>query len=456
MTWLLSLLDSLDATTDPVLQACQAALRELATHDRLTVRALARRMITSDSPTLAPSTPGEAARPSHELWTPAEGDDDRETGPPSLDELLDSAAGRRLRRGERIFPGLRPAVRSTVASTLSSNAFKTRLERQLRTFGDRINERWPDAFLAPGQTIEEALQSAAAGGRAALIMSGQPIADPIGWEDALASAILDDPTVPLILEAHRQPRPPLPPPPGIGRKLWVQIRERASGDLQEGVEEALEKNGLLCATLTLTPVSSLLTVQGGPYDGWYWLGTAEGRALKHPDWQEKRPLIARRYRVVEVRDAGDRQSLTSPPVGESDLRLWRAEVEPSAGRCIRDSSQPLIGIDWDVEMVGDGREGLGAPGSLLAPLPPLVALLGLDPGPPCSYQDDDGAALALVTWRAEYDVSDYYLTWPRTQGSGTVIRPDLLADLAAFAGEDRIVVRDFVVGISELAHGVSR
>jgi hypothetical protein len=180
LTWLLSLLDSFDATTNPVIQECQAALRELATRDLLTVRALARRMITSAPPPLAPSTP--AAHASHELLTPGERDDNRETGPPGLDGVLDSTAGQRSRRGERIFPGLRSAVRSAAASTLSSNTLKTKLDRQLDTFGDRVNRRWPDAFLASNQAIEEALQSVAAGGRAALIVSGNPVTDPIGWD----------------------------------------------------------------------------------------------------------------------------------------------------------------------------------------------------------------------------------------------------------------------------------
>jgi hypothetical protein len=79
-----------------------------------------------------------------------------------------------------------------------------------------------------------------------------------------------------------------------------------------------------------------------------------------------------------------------------------------------------------------------------------VSLLGLHPGPPCTYEDDRGPGLALVTWRAEYDVSDHYLAWPRTHGSGIVIRPDLLTDLTAVVGEDRVVLRDFVVGSAEL------
>jgi hypothetical protein len=101
-------------------------------------------------------------------------------------------------------------------------------------------------------------------------------------------------------------------------------------------------------------------------------------------------------------------------------------------------------------MVGDGRLGLGVPDSLLVPTPSLIALLHLRPGEPCRYKDEAGVGLALVTWRAEYDVSDYYLARPRTCGSGIVIRPDLLAALVTVAGEERLILRDFVVGDREL------
>jgi hypothetical protein len=366
LTWLLGLLGSLDGTDNPVLQTSQDALRQLATRDLLTVRAAARRMITGTPPALASSTLQETARTSDELWTPDDEDDDHKTDPPGLDVLLDAAAGQRIRLGERILPGLRPAVRSRAASVLSSDALKRRLDRQLNAFGDRVKPRWPDAFLAPYETIEEVLQSAAGGGRARLIVSGEPISDPIRWVDALASVIVDDPDVPLTLETHRQPRPPLPSPLGIGHERWAQIRKLASGDTSEGVEEALEKDRLLHATLTLEPASRLLTAQGWPYGGWYWLATVERRTFKHPDWQEKRDLIAKRYRVVEVRDIGDRQALLVPPVGEGDLRLWRAAVERNPVPSSLDSSQPLIGIDREVKMAGDAHEGLGVPDSLLS------------------------------------------------------------------------------------------
>jgi len=442
LTWLLSLLDSLGTTTNPVIEACQVPLRKLAKSELLTIRMLARHMITSASLTLAPTTP--TAHTSHRLLILGE-EDSQETGPPGLDELLDSVAGQRCHRGERIFPELRSTLRSTAASKLSSDTLKRRLERQLDAFSDRMNQRWPDAFLAPNEAIEEALQSVAGAGRATLLVSGYPVADPMNWEDVLTSAILDNPAVPLTLEAHRQPRPPLPPPPITTDELWTQVRAQASKRCDNGIEEALDKDGLCCATLSLEPASSLLMVERGPYRGWYWLATVEKRVFKNPDWQDKRDLITSRYRVVEVRTSGDRQALTSPPVAEGDLGLWRVEIDPTAVGSL-DSSQPLVGIDHDVDIVGDGREGLGAPNLLSVPLPSLVALLGLHPGPPCSYEDDDGTGLALVTWRAEYDISDYYLAWPRTYGSGIVIRPDLLDKLVAAVGEERVVVRDFIIG----------
>jgi hypothetical protein len=76
--------------------------------------------------------------------------------------------------------------------------------------------------------------------------------------------------------------------------------------------------------------------------------------------------------------------------------------------------------------------------------------LALEPGEGCTYHDPDGLGLALVTWRAEYDRSEYYLARPRIQGSGIVIRPDLFDRLVEGAGEHRLVMRDFVVGDAEL------
>ena len=97
-------------------------------------------------------------------------------------------------------------------------------------------------------------------------------------------------------------------------------------------------------------------------------------------------------------------------------------------------------------IVGNSHRGLGVPLPLLVPAVSLISLLKLRPGALYSYEDDNGPALSLVTWRTEYDVSDYYLAWPRTWGSGIVIRLDLLAQLSAAVGAHRLVLRDFIMG----------
>jgi hypothetical protein len=454
LAWLLRVLESSSPPSDPVLEACQAVLRDLAARDHLTIRALARRLITGEAPPLAPPAPPDNAllgEPAESLWTPEQPGQEHDGDPPGLDDLLDSVAAKRIRRGKRELVRLRNAVRARAATVLNSDALQERLHRQLDAFGDRLNKRWPDAFLAHEQAIEDILQSVAGGGRAARLMAGQLVADPVGWEDDLASALLDDPAIPLTLEAHRQPRPPLPPPPNAGDEVWAQIREQASGGSSRYAEAVAEEEGLLLATLTLASVTALPTVNNGPYRGWHWLGTYEKRVTKPRNWHGENDLVAKRYRVLEVRDVNDRRALTLPPVAAGDLRLWRAEIDPVIDRPALGSSQPLIGIDTELRMVGDGRMGLGVPESLLVPTASLIALLRLRPAEPWTYKADSGPGLALVTWRAEYDVSDYYLARPRSCGCGIVIRPGLLAALQAITGEERLILRDFVVGDRELA-----
>jgi hypothetical protein len=191
-------------------------------------------------------------------------------------------------------------------------------------------------------------------------------------------------------------------------------------------------------------------VISGQYRGWYWLGTFEQRTIKHRDGAHEQDLVAKRYRILEKRDVNDRKALILPPVEAGDLRLWRADIDTAVDGSTLGSSQPLVGIDPELQMVGDGRMGLGVPDSLLVPTVSLITLLKLRSEAPFTYKDGSGAALALVTWRAEYDVSDYYLAWPQTSGCGMVIRPDLLAVLVAIAGEARLILRDFILGDSRL------
>ncbi|PYS47739.1 MAG: hypothetical protein DMG13_27130, partial [Acidobacteria bacterium] len=171
------------------------------------------------------------------------------------------------------------------------------------------------------------------------------ISNAVTWEDTLASALLDDPEIPLILEATRQPRPPIPAPPGNGHEMWARLRDRAAGVADLGIEEAAEVDGMFTATLRIEPYTSAAIVEHGRFRGWRWLATMEQRWVKPSDWREEKDLFAQRYYVVEVRDVGDRQALALPPVGFGDLRMWKAEVDPVLAPSALGRSQPLVGVD---------------------------------------------------------------------------------------------------------------
>lgn len=452
LTWLLRLIEVSDAKSLPILMACQNTLCDLVSHDRLTVRALARRLLRGDQPPLASPSSAHSALLSEELsqiWVPENIDDsirDKLTG---ADGLLEAVAGVRLSHGERLLPGLLEAVCEQVVEACASESFNKRLRSQLNVL-DSTRKRWPNAFLFDHEVIEDALQSVAASGRTARLIAGELISNPIEWEDQLASVLLNDPTIPLLIETHRQPRPQISPPPGISNKVWVQIYESRSNDSDLSIVEAAEEDGSLLATITLKSASCSPIVKGGSFGGWRWFATVENRFVKHPDWRSETDLFVERYCALEVRNANDRQALTRPPVTAGDLRLWSVEGLHALEEPLFERSQPLVGVDYELAIVGDGRQGLGVPSPLLAPTVSLIALLKAYPGAPFSYEDENGLALALVTWRAEYDTSDYYLACPRIWGCGIVMRPDLFNQLISSVGEERLALRDFVKGDLEL------
>jgi hypothetical protein len=455
LVWLLSIIESSRDSAAPVVAACQPVLRELSTRALLTVRALARRLVDGDEPPLVPSAVPDAALLADErqaIWTPIDSGNNASEQKGAREDFVESVAGNRLRRGERLLPGLTRAVQEGLAVSLESESTQRRLHSQVDDLGDRVRKRWPDAFLVNEETIEATVQSVAAGGRAAMLAAGNVVTNAVSWEDNLASALADDPQLPLILEATRQPRPPIPLPPGNGDEIWGRIRDRARGAStgDSGIEEALDDEGAIVATVRVQPQGLVRNVEHGRFRGWRWLGTMEKRWVEPSDWRDEKELSAMRYRVFEVRDIDNRQALNLSPVASGDLRMWKASIDPIPPAVVLRETQPLIGVDRGLQFVGDGREGLGAPPAILTPTAALIMSLALEPSEGCTYRDRDGFGLALVTWRAEYDRSDYYLARPRIRGSGILIRPDLFDRLAEGAGEHRLVMRDFVVGVAEL------
>ena len=330
-----------------------------------------------------------------------------------------------------------------------------RRRAQLDSYADRVGQRYPNAYLIGEETTEEAIQLAAAGGRTARIAAGEATSDPVAWENDLANALLDDPTLPLALEATRMPRPPIPVPPPLGSDIWVRAMTAASSTSERGpVESALEPDGVLPVTLQVEPSTAAWILERARFRGWRMLAAVEEQLFQHPDWHDHSEFVATRYRVVELRHAEDEETFDMPPVTLGDIRVWQTEVEQSDGVPLPGRTVPLFGLDFALAGTGDGRAGLGVQSPLLAPTPRLISVLRLHPGEPFTLHDSRGCGLVLVTWRAAYDTSEYYLARPQLVGSAVLARPDLLERLQPPAGH-RLILRDFAVLTHKLQHARS-
>ncbi|MXZ78427.1 MAG: ATP-binding protein [Acidimicrobiia bacterium] len=444
--WLLRLIEASEGEKEPVVSACRQTLTRLATGRHLVVRVLARRVLGEDAPHLPPPDPADPqllGRRDQGFWTPR-GSDQIENGElPGLDGLVRSVAGDRLSWAEPMLPGLSESVRSRVAVATTTEHFHDAYKAQLREYADQSGRRSPDAYLMAEQIVEEALQLAAAGGRAAQIAVGDAALDPAAWEDDLAEQLLDDPALPLAVEARRIPRPPIPVPPLPGSSVWVEVGNPSSAAVAGGPHDPLhEPDGLLLTTLQVEPIEAVWVVEQGPFRDWRMIASVEQHTVRHPDWDERSDFVIDRYRAVELRNADDSHNLDMPPAALGDIRMWMTEVHRPPEVRLPDQSLPLVGVDIDIVGAGDGLHGLGVQSPLLVPTSALVAVLDLQPGDPFTLNDEHGCGLVLVTWRAGYDTSDYYLTRPRLVGSGLLARPDLFERLQGEVG-DRLVLRDF-------------
>ena len=433
LTWLLRVIELAGEKAAPIVSESRSALIELAGGPYLTVRALARRLLSTGEVPLAPSAEPDTAlleRGSTGLLLPAGATVGREDTEP-INGMVEEVAGVRLSRVERILPGLREAVCSRVDAAVKSEEHKRRVEAQFRAYADTLEKRWPDAYLASHEAVEDAIQRAAAGARAARLMNGEPVADPVGLEESLAQALLNDPELPLAVERTRQPRPDIPPPPLRGDPLWRALRARAEGSgIDESSVEAASQNGDgLFGTTAILSTEVVPSLVDGPYRSWRLVAAVERRVISRPDRRSQEDEFAQRYRVIELRVSGDRQALTLPPIARGDLRTWSLSHVPDLSGNERIRSQPVIGSDSALCSADDGHHGLGIQQHLLTPIPWLFATLTLKRSAYFVLDDDDGQALALITWRTEYETSDYHLAWPRLFGAGLVVRSDAFDSL---------------------------
>ena len=166
LTWLLRVLELAGEKAAPILSDCRTVLAELTGRPHLIVRVLARRLVPGDAPGLALCSepdPELLERVAPDLLLPsggAVGGEDVD----GLNRAVDDLAGVRLSEAEQILPHLGKAVVKRVATARFGETQQHRLRAQLRAYKDSSHERWPDAFLANEEALEDAIQRAAARG----------------------------------------------------------------------------------------------------------------------------------------------------------------------------------------------------------------------------------------------------------------------------------------------------
>lgn len=457
LVWILRLVET-SKVRATIVALCGPALTVLAVSDYLTVRSLARRLAPAgDVPNLPATRPDDSllnrGSLAEALWFPpgqrdetSGSDDDR------LAELLQRIAGTRIARGEAILPRFREAVLHRLRQAVDDEQFSKRLRRQADALGRP--DDWPDAYLASEEAIEATLQRIAAGGRLAMLANGEGV---LGdqWEDQLAVAIMDDVLEPLELEAARHPRPPIPIPPGQNSPDWIALMELVSGSMDTSIfDHAYRPNGTqLVAGTKIHPSADCVAVTGGCYDGWRVIGSEEERAVTSPGDRQPQHFV-HRFVGLELRELGVETGVESPPMSTTDSRVWALRLPSGAIPGPTASAWPLVGYDGNMTRYGDAVHGMGIPERILVPTGWLRALWRLEPVAPYVLGDEQGRALALLTWRTAYQRSHYHLPWPKLRGSAIVVRPDLLHQLESNHGE-HLTLRDFIAGPATMVESVA-
>ncbi|MEV7721953.1 ATP-binding protein [Streptomyces sp. NPDC088184] len=421
--WLLCLLQEQGATAQPVVDHCQHALEVLAQGPLLTVRALARRLLTDEANVpMGPSDPAAFTPPSR-LWTSAAQEDSQKDR--FVKGMVAEVARARLNEAEQLQPGLIRAVLAKVRREVDTERTIDRSKALVRANRSADEDELPDAYLAIEETIEEAIQTVAAGSRAYRLSQGLGASDPAAWEDQLATVLTDHPRIPLAFEEARWPRPDLRLPHG-------------PDDLSDPDTPAAATTA---ETTSTRPLAQAAVLTGQTLPGWRILASVEERKFLSPDTRTT-DLTVVSFSAPGVTDTGNQQH-SAFPFSSGDIEEW---TRPPGQHHAADTppGTALLGLDRAMTATADAAQGLGLPGFALTPTPWLHAALRLRPGAPLTLDDDRGPALRLICWRTEYERSAYRLPWPRTTGCAVVIRPDLL-DVLSERASAPIVIRDIVM-----------
>ena len=441
LSWLLKVVTNVDTAQRTVADLCHDALQRHANCPHLTVRALAARVLGGRATPPPVTVPDTALLATGTLWRPH--------GNEPLDQvaagMVGATAGYRLMAAEELLPHLGRAVVARVEAAMADADRMKMIDREAQELADTNHKRWADAFTGRHALVEDALQQAASGGRSALLAAGRPSADPAAWEYALACRLVNDPSLPLTIERTRQPRPNIATPPGPGDPIWSQAPD-ATPDSTRFPGKPTD------AGLMITVASPALelcdTVQTGRFRHWRIIASAEEHVVL-PVWPEKSDLLRQsgRDRALELRQLNDSAGLHSRPFTSGTTATWFTPTPPLLNSIAPDTSLPLIGMDLDGDFLADTPYGIGVHSPLLVPTVQLKQAMNLQPAADEEFvlHDDTGPALAMITWRSNYETSEYHLPWPQTSGTALVTSPRSFDKLLAW-GQGHLVIREVVYG----------
>lgn len=472
LSWLLGALDRIAIDHSLLFRRCEDSLRAFCKSPHLVIRCLARQLLTrlgvdpgplpvfEPVPELLP----EAQRPS--LWLP----DTEEASPVSEDGLRErpsneaasggepklvaiafrETAEDRVVRAERLLPGFREAVFAESCRAFTTEHYKRRIKSQLEHLTSRAEFRWPNALVAPYETMEEVIQRVAGGARLARARAGEVIRDPIAWEAELAAILFHNQCMPLDFERTRIPRPDLSCPPGHGNAIWREIA-RTSGERNSGTSFIHGRcdDETLAATTVLGVPAVAPSLSEGRYGSWRIVASLENLVSTRARWKPQDVAVTvTQCCALEARAPGDQRALTLPPVGRGRVDTW-SSPSSAPSPVIRDTTGPLF-VNLDGGALGNSEGGLGYGCTPLAPTVGLRQVLNLRPGGhPFELVDSDNRpALTTLHWRSGYVVSDYELTRPKLCGTVVLARPDVyeqIQDVFRYA-----IWREYIEGTPSL------
>jgi hypothetical protein len=380
-----------------LVHALQGTLQLLCASEFLAVRSIAREILTSVDPAQAAAIHlpiGDALLALVNLRAHVRSNTARHTR---------EVAGDRIQAAIVELPGFLECIATAVESR--EEEMRERGLAQRRALMHTTDEDLPDAFLVTIEVVEAELQRVAGRGRVSLAADGRIVPDPLGWEANVAGRLANTPELALMLERTREPRPNVPAAPSTGAK----------------------------GTLFTASAAKTATVVAGPYDGFRAIASMEYR---HPGHRQQTDSFSIRCIALELGAVPDFDSC--PPITRVSVTQW---FTPSPMTTAIDG--PLVGCDEGDDV--PGMKGLGLQRPILTPVPWLPSVLGLMPSSSqLLFFDVSGAAIAVRTWRAEYEVDDYRLTHPMLVGAQVLLREDLFQKFLSICG-NRLALRDYVV-----------